>query len=126
MNATITTETYHNVLALRSAHLTLKEISQRTGVSINTIYLMLKGVWQPAEKRPPRKAPTRRVFRRPEWERLSWRERGDDPTPEEIAAACAEIRASWSDEEFAIRKAFNPDEPRPWTAPVIGRWLVAA
>ena len=41
-----------------------------------------------------------------------------EPTPEEIALACENIRAKWSDEESASRKAFNPDEPQSWTAPL--------
>ncbi|MBL9165973.1 MAG: hypothetical protein JNL18_24845 [Planctomycetaceae bacterium] len=40
-----------------------------------------------------------------------------DPVPEDIAAMCAEIRSAWHAEDFAIRKAFNPDEPRGWTPP---------
>ena len=41
-----------------------------------------------------------------------------EPTPEEIAIACKDIRAKWSHEECANRKAFNPDEPQRWTAPL--------
>jgi hypothetical protein len=41
-----------------------------------------------------------------------------EPSQEEIALACKEIRAEWSDEDYASRKAFNPDEPQGWTAPL--------
>ena len=41
-----------------------------------------------------------------------------EPTQEDISVACRKIRAEWSDEERVSRKAFNPDEPQPWTAPL--------
>jgi hypothetical protein len=33
--------------------------------------------------------------------------RRPDPTPEEIAAMCAEIRATWSDDEARVRMGFS-------------------
>ena len=40
-----------------------------------------------------------------------------DPTPEEIAAACAEIRAGWSEGEKQRRSAWAVCEP--WEAPEV-------
>jgi hypothetical protein len=80
------------------------------------VYAMLRGKWVPPSRRVYKEL--RRQFQRPDWDRTLGRPRMTDPTPEEIALACAEIQAAWSDEEFAVRKAFNPDEPRAWTPPM--------
>ena len=42
--------------------------------------------------------------------------RPDDPTPVEIAAATAGIRANWSDDEFRVRAGLS--EYCPWQPPV--------
>lgn len=34
--------------------------------------------------------------------------KADDPTPEEIRAACAEIQAQWTDADFHHRRGFDP------------------
>ena len=118
----IAIETYHEVMELLRQGLSHREIARRMPVSYFTVGNMAAGRW--SAERKPRAAKHRPRFRRPE---RGERPKDYLPTPEEIALACAEIRAAWSAEEFAVRKAFNPDEPRGWRAP---RWsnqqLVAA
>ena len=41
-----------------------------------------------------------------------------DPTPEELAAMCAEIQATWSESE-RLRRTEPAYQPQHWTAPVI-------
>lgn len=124
MIAKYTDETYAEVLNLHLSGVTPRGIAEQTGIPRETVGSMLRGKWTPPSRRVRKE---RQKFTRPDWNRRSGYRKCYDPTPEEIALACAEIRAAWSDEEFAIRKAFNPDEPRRWTPPMwTGRKLVAA